>query len=136
MKNVDEILQENNSLKEIIQYKDISLQEKDKAIQHKDSRIKILEAYIQTLKQKQFGSSSEKLEAIQPDIFSDSETAADEDNHPEPQDLITITEHQRKTKRTSIPKEIPRIDIIHDLSDAEKFCPHDGPVALQQDCVV
>ena len=59
MKNVDEILQENNSLKDIIS-------EKDKAIQHKDSRIKILESHIQTLKQKQFGASSEKLSTESP----------------------------------------------------------------------
>jgi transposase len=117
MKNSDEILQENNSLKEMIS-------EKDKTIQHKDSRIKILEAYIQTLKQKQFGASSEKLDAMQPDIFSDSEE--EPEAGAELQDSVTVAEHQRKTKRASIPKDLPRVDVIHDLPDAEKFCPHDG----------
>lgn len=112
MKNAAEIQQENDSLKEIIQ--------------HKDSRIKILEAYIQTLKQKQFGASSEKLDAIQPDIFSDSEAEPDAEMSTDEQNTVIVAEHQRKTKRASIPKELPRIDIIHDLSDEEKFCPHDG----------
>lgn len=112
MNNVDEILQENNSLKEIIQ--------------HKDSRIKILEAYIQTIKQKQFGASSEKLEAIQPDIFGDSASDTEAQEVVELQESVTVAEHQRKTKRASIPKELPRVNIIHDLPDTEKFCPHDG----------
>ena len=112
MRNVDETLQEINTLKEIIQ--------------HKDSRIKILEAYIQTLKQKQFGASSEKLDVIQPDIFSDLNEEFSAEMGAELQDSVTVAEHQRKAKRASISKELPRVDIIHDLPDAEKFCPHDG----------
>lgn len=112
MKSSDEIQQENDSLKEIIQ--------------HKDSRIKVLEAYIQTLKQKQFGASSEKLEAIQPDIFSDPEAEPEAEISTDEQETVIVAEHERKTNRASIPKELPRIDIIHDLTDAEKFCPHDG----------
>ncbi len=41
-----------------------------------------------------------------------------------------VPAHKRKKKRASIPEELPRTEIIHDLSDAEKFCPHDG-VALR-----
>jgi transposase len=114
MKSADDIQQENDSLKEIIQ--------------HKESRIKILEAYIQTLKQKQFGASSEKLDAIQPDIFSDPEEESDTDISTEPQGTVIVAEHQRKSRRASIPKSLPRVDIIHDLTDAEKVCPHDGTV--------
>lgn len=124
MKSADEIQQENDSLKEIISAQ-------DDAIKNKDSRIKILEAYIQTLKQKQFGASSEKLDAIQPDIFSDSGAEADAEISMNEQETVIVAEHQRKTKRNSIPKELPRVDIIHDLPDAEKVCPHDGS-ALKQ----
>lgn len=122
MKNADKMTQEVNHLKEIISVK-------DKTIQQKDSRIQILEDYIRTLKQKQFGSSSEKLDVIQDDLFID-ENSVDEENTDqstaEESSTVTIAEHQRKTKRVSIPADLPRIDIIHDLSDAEKFCPHDG----------
>ena len=113
MKNVDEIFQENDSLKKIIQ--------------QKDSRIQILEDYIRTLKQKQFGSSSEKLDVIQEDLFVDvDEVDAIEAVADNATDAITVTEHQRKSHRASIPKDLPHVDVIHDLSDAEKFCPHDG----------
>ena len=112
MKNVDEISQEINSLKKIIQ--------------HKDSRIKILEAYIQTLKQKQFGSSSEKLSVIQDDLFVDTDVTDDEIITESSPDTIAVAAYQRKPKRAAIPADLPRVNIIHDLSDAEKFCPHDG----------
>ena len=112
MKSADEIQQENASLKEIIQ--------------HKDSRIKILEAYIQTLKQKQFGASSEKCDAIQPDIFSDSDVDTEVEAGETPQETVMVAQHQRNARRASIPTALPRVDIIHDLTDAEKVCPHDG----------
>lgn len=115
----------NNILLEIDSLKE-KLSEKEKTIQQKNSRIKILEDYIQALKQKQFGISSEKREALQPDIFSDLDDVAAEDESSVAPDTITVAGHQRKPKRASIPADLPRIDVIHDLSDAEKFCPHDG----------
>lgn len=119
MKSADEIQQENASLKDIISAQ-------DNAIKNKDSRIKILEAYIQTLKQKQFGASSEKRDAIQPDIFSDSDVEAEAETLVAPQETVMVAQHQRNVRRASIPKALPRVDIIYDVTDAEKVCPHDG----------
>ena len=121
MKCADEILLENESLKEIIQ--------------HKNSRIKILEDYIKVLKQKQFGASSEKQDIIQAEmVFTEAESTDESDTHAAEtadNESTTVAEHKRKKKRVSIPKELPRVDVIHDLPDAEKFCPHDG-AALKQ----
>ena len=44
----------------------------------------------------------------------------------DPQETVMVAQHQRNVRRASIPKALPRVDIIHDLSDAEKVCPHDG----------
>lgn len=42
-------------------------------------------------------------------------------------DTIDIPAHTRRTKRrASTPADIPRVDIIHDSSDDQKICPHDG----------
>ena len=120
MTDAADISQEVNSLKEIIS-------EKNKAIQQKDSRIQILEDYIRTLKQKQFGSSSEKLEVIQEDLFVDADQVDESETVVgDAADSITVAEHKRTSQRASIPNDLPRVDVIHDLSDAEKFCPHDG----------
>ena len=122
MKSADEILLENESLKDIIQ--------------HKNSRIKVLEDYIKALKQKQFGASSEKQGVIQAEmVFTEAESIAENDasvgDETTECEATTVAEHKRKKKRASIPKELPRVDVVHDLPDAAKFCPHDG-AALKQ----
>lgn len=122
MKCADEILLEIDSLKEIIQ--------------HKNSRIKILEDYIKALNQKQFGASSEKQGVIQAEmVFTEVESCTETDEPVQADafenEITVVAEHTRKKKRVSIPKELPRVDVIHDLPDAEKFCPHDG-TALKQ----
>ena len=102
---------------------------KNNTLQEKNNHIKILEEYILSLKQKQFGSSSEKLSPSQTELFNEAdgdepEIEAEQDNAV---NSITIPAHTRRTKRrVSIPADIPRVDIIHDLSDDQKICPHDG----------
>ena len=116
MKSADELLLENDSLKE--------------TIQHKNSRIKILEDYIKALKQKQFGASSEKHDVIQSEmVFTEAEYNASVEAVID--ETTVVAEHTRKKKRASIPAELPRVNVIHDLPDTEKFCPHDG-TALKQ----
>ena len=115
MENAAEIVQENSSLKEIIQTK--------------NSRIKLLEDYIRALKQKQYGASSEKLDAIQVDIFEEESNDSDAAELPEAEpesDATTVAAPSRKIRRVSIPKALPRVDVIYDVADSEKFCPHDG----------
>lgn len=116
MKSADELLLENDSLKE--------------TIQHKNSRIKILEDYIKALKQKQFGASSEKHDVIQAEmVFTEVEYNASVEAVID--ETTVVAEHTRKKKRASIPAELLRVNVIHDLPDTEKFCPHDG-TALKQ----
>jgi transposase len=120
MENTAEILQENTQLKEI-------LSEKDSIIERKTQRIQLLEEFIRSLQQKQFGASSEKLEAVQPDLFVEAEDEADAAVNLAAEDHgIIIAAHQRKKQRLSIPAELPRVDIIHDLPEDQKVCPHDG----------
>ncbi len=121
MQNTDEIIQENINLKKIIS--------------DKNNRIQLLEDYIRSLNQKQFGSSSEKLETIQADLFVEAEEDEESTNTDVEQSAdeatITVATHQRKQHRVSIPADLPRVEIIHDLPEDQKVCPHDG-TALKQ----
>jgi transposase len=99
MTNAAEILQENLSLKNIISVRDTT-------IQQKNSRIKLLEDYILALKHKQYGASSEKLDAIQVDIFEEEEIATAECAEAE-SEAITEPAPSRKRRRVSIPKALP-----------------------------
>lgn len=119
MQNTQDIIQENIHLKKIIS--------------DKNNRIQLLEDYIRSLNQKQFGSSSEKLEAIQADLFveadEDEDASANPDvESPQKDEIVTVTAHQRKQHRASIPADLPRVEIVHDLPEDQKVCPHDGTV--------
>lgn len=94
-------------------------------IEEKDQRIQLLEEMVKTLRHKQFGASSEKDSADQINLFNEAETEPDELAAAN-DDIIVPAHHRKKQKRASIPVDIPREDIIHDLPDSEKFCPHDG----------
>lgn len=143
MKNNPDLLHENIDLQKMVADKDDiilaqeqSLQEKEKSLHSKEKRIRILEEYILSFQQKQFGSSSEKQEGLQAElVFTEAEDTA-ETEAPEQadafaDDTMVVAEHKRKKKRVSIPKELPRIEIIHDLSNDQKCCPHDGTELLR-----
>jgi transposase len=109
-----------------------NLQEKvyflEKENSKQSQRIQLLEELIRQLKHRQFGSSSEKQEAIQPSLFTelvDEETA--EAASIESADSVTVAAHQRKSRpRVSIPANLPRVEVIHDIADDQKICPHDS----------
>lgn len=88
-------------------------------------RIKLLEEMLRLQRHKQYGASSEKDSAGQGQLFNEAEDEnliVEEDSAE-----INVPAHTRKKKkRLSIPAELPREEIVHDLSDAEKVCPHDG----------
>lgn len=88
--------------------------------------IKLLEEYIRVKNQQQFGASSEKDSSGQGQLFNEAEESCDDvDEALEPK--ISVPAHTRKKKkRVSIPDDLPREDIVHDLSESEKVCPHDG----------
>jgi len=106
----------------------VHLLEQDKAILVQDKALLVQEN--RWLKQQLFGRSSEKRSAPVPAnqswLFNEAEavTAAAEEVA-----QIAIPAHTRKAPgRKPIADHLPRVDIIHDLPEAEKICPEDGTV--------
>jgi len=102
----------------------IALDDKDKLLVKKTDKIATLEEYIRYMTQQRFGASSEKISADQLCLFDEAELLSDdsllaEETGTEP------SANQRKKKRPSIPDHLPTTDIIYDLAEDEKFCPHD-----------
>lgn len=88
-------------------------------------KIHYLEEQLRLFKNELFGRSSEKREVFSPDqmpLFHRTENQ----NSPEPQPIdktIVIASHARKTPgRKLLPKDLPRIDIIHDIPEEQKHC--------------
>jgi transposase len=94
----------------------------------REERIGLLEEENRWLKSQLFGRSSEKTASqdIHPDqawLFNEAEALA-RATAPE---SITIPAHQRKQRgRKRISADLPRIEVVHDLSDSEKVCATDG----------
>jgi len=87
-------------------------------------RITLLEEMLRVQRHKDYGASSEKS-SEQGQLFNEAEDdflVAESDVA----DIVVPAHTRKKKKRASIPDDLPREDVIHDLSDAEKICPHDG----------
>ena len=117
---------EKSLLKKDVQLnkKDVQLNKKDAQITKKSDKIATLEEYIRYMTQQRFGASSEKWSPDQLGLFDEAEILTDEDDAQESTTFVPA--HQRKKKRLSIPDDLPVTDIIHDLPEDEKFCPHDN----------
>lgn len=96
-------------------------------------RVVLLEEEIRWLKAQVFGRTAEHhtpdLDADQQMLFNEPEvlSALEAAEAALAQRTTVIAAHERKrTGRTRIPKEFPRQDIVHDLTDEEKVCAHDG----------
>lgn len=135
MKNADKaqeiiaLKQRLAALESQLSEQSITRRKQDHSLVNKDHKIQTLEEYIRNMVQQRFGSSSEKLGTDQFSLFDEAELLSD-DNALVGEESTGVPAHKRKKKRSSIPEELPRTEIIHDLSDAEKFCPHDS-VALR-----
>jgi transposase len=96
----------------------------------RDERVRLLEEENRWLKAQLFGRSSEKMpvEERNPDqawLFNEIEVLAA--LAPDAPETITIPAYERaKRGRKKLSADIPRVEVIHDLSDADKICPNDG----------
>jgi transposase len=110
MLSTTELVKENTQLK--------------KDIDQKDQRITLLEEMLRVQRHKDYGASSEK-DSGQGQLFNE----AEDDSltaESEAFDIVVPAHTRKKKKRVSIPADLPREDIIHDLAEVDKVCPHDG----------
>ncbi|MFV0278881.1 MAG: IS66 family transposase zinc-finger binding domain-containing protein [Parahaliea sp.] len=77
---------------------------------------------------RRYAASSEKLSPDQIRLFDEAEVDAGQ--YPETTDTdatVTVPAHTRtKRGRKPLPDTLPRVDVIHELPEDERCCPHDG----------
>jgi transposase len=98
-------------------------------LRNKNNTIKQLEEMIKSFQQKRFGTSSEKNNPDQLCLFNEAEEIeqAEQAESVEEPSNITVASHTRKKKpRISIPDDLPREEVVYDIAESEKVCPHDG----------
>jgi transposase len=94
------------------------------------ARLTLLEEENRWLKAQLFGRSSEKMvrEETNPDqawLFNEIEVLAEAvKDQPE---KVTVPSYERARRgRRKLSAALPRVEIVHDLSEADKICPADG----------
>lgn len=117
---------ENELLREQLAAEQAQLELEKHKRAERDAQIAVLHEQIRQLLKNRYGSSSEKISADQLGLFNEAEEAIVEQDAVEPE-TATVKSHTRTRKpRVSIPDSLPREEIIHDIEESEKICPHDG----------
>ena len=119
-------MQTATTLQAQVEFLQEKLDEQNKIIEQKNQYIVHLEEWIKQQRQQRFGASSEKVSPNQLGLFNEAE-AIEQEAIETAEDAVTVVSHTRHKKpRVSIPDDLPRETIIHDLPDDRKTCPHDG----------
>jgi transposase len=96
------------------------LEEKEYSYQ---SRIDYLQERIRLLQNELFGRKTEKLpQEDRRQLLLFNEVEAAEAAVVLPNEIIIAQHTRRKRGRKPLPKDLPRIEVIHDLTEAEKVC--------------
>ncbi len=105
------------------------LSRKEALIAHRDEEIAYLKEQLQLLLAKRFGPSREAVSEAQLGLFNEAEL---EVAHAEAEEeTVTVPEHRRvRPKRKPLPEHLERVEVIHDLPEAQKVCAQHG-VALE-----
>lgn len=127
MKNIAALQKENDLLRaKLATEREKLVLEKEKNSQ-RDAHILSLNEQIKILLQKRYGTSSEKVSQDQLGLFNEAEDIVSEEPDAPESESTLVKSHTRKRKpRVTIPDHLPREEVIHDLPESEKVCPHDG----------
>jgi transposase len=97
------------------------------ALKDKDHELLTLKEQIRLLLSKRFGASSERHPG-QHEVFDEAEhETADGALESEAPPEVEVASHtKKKPGRKPLPEQLPRVDVIHDLTEDQKICAHDG----------
>lgn len=110
------------------------------SLTHKlESRLKVLEELNQLLLHRRFGANSEKYRSEQSDLFNEAEVYAadfveelDEEASVADDSVIaqtvTTSKSAKKPGRKPLPEALPRVVVLHELPESQRFCPEGHPL--------
>ena len=104
------------------------LAQRDAVIEASQSTIEQLHEQIHLLLSRRFGASAEKVCDAQLGLFNEAEASADEDEPGDsPSAYSQVAPHRRKVaKRRPLPEHLRRVEVVHELPEQARVCPHDG----------
>ncbi|MCW5738437.1 MAG: IS66 family transposase [Enhydrobacter sp.] len=105
--------------------------ERDLALAERDATIESLTAQLRLAIARRFASPSERVAEGQLGLFNEAEVLATEPEAEEsavtPGEVVEVAAHARvRGKRAPLPAHLPRVEVLHELAEAEQVCPRDG----------
>jgi transposase len=121
------------SLRELVREHVVAIEQRDAALEARDIEIQQLREYVRLLKSQRFGKSSERAHRDQLGLFNEAEQLLDEADADELEaPTITVPAHTRaRGGRRPPPAWMERVEILHDLPEAEKVCASDGAALVE-----
>jgi transposase len=97
------------------------------------SKVFILQEQLNLALARRYAASSEKIAPDQIRLFNEAEVDAEAQAMlPSEDDAITVPAHtRRKRGRKPLPDALPRVEVIHELPENERHCPHDGSLLTE-----
>jgi transposase len=95
----------------------------------RDAEIERLRSQVRLLLSQRFGAKSERVEgdSAQLGLFDEAEVEGQGEDDTDAGAVTTVAGHTRaRGHRRPLPAHLPREEVVHDLPDADKHCPHDG----------
>ena len=99
------------------------------ALSARDDEIERLRAQLRLLLLQRFAAKSERVEGDSPQLglFDEAEVDATDQTDEASTVITTVAGHTRaRGHRRALPAQLPREEVVHELAEADKICPHDG----------
>ena len=110
------------------------LEDHEARIEAYREQIAQLEEWVRLLRGQRFGRSSEKVSPDQLGLFNEAEQTAEAVAR-EPEDepaVVSVPAHERRAGgRRPLPDWMERVEVRHDLPEAEKVCAADGTALVE-----
>ncbi|MEQ8693405.1 MAG: IS66 family transposase [Pseudomonadales bacterium] len=118
------------SLDAIVAAQAARIAELERETQQQSARILSLQEQLNLALARRFAARSEKLSPDQIRLFDEAEAdalTADAELNASEDDAVTVPAHRRrKGGRRPLPEALPRVEVVHELPEDERACPHDG----------
>jgi len=98
----------------------------DKKNVHLQAQVTTLQEQLNLALARRYAASSEKISPDQLHFFSEAEDAADIAESPTEELIIVPAHNRKKCGRKKLPDNLPRVQVVHELSEEERYCPYDG----------
>jgi transposase len=114
-------------LQAVVAQQQVALDRQQAMIEERDALITFYREWKRLIDSQRFGAKSERFASDeQGRLFNEAEALAASDDASAEDDVAVPAHTRRRRRPRTLPDFLPVQEIVHDLSDEEKICPHDA----------